>query len=324
MLLEQIGDAGQARLAASKVIIVGIGGLGCQVAAQLAGAGVGKLILIDHDVVEESNLHRQILFREADIGTPKALAGQRELAAINSGIEIIARQIRVGVENVGTLTSGVNLVVDAADNFATSYLLSDACLQSGTPLLSASVNRSFGYVGIFCGTHKSPAPSYRALFPKLPGQQLDCNTVGVTGPAVGMIASLQAQEALKVLIDDEHQLLGKLLYADLWQYRLHTVNFQQAPEPEAAQVTLISTQQITADDFVIDVRGADEISVSPQSVAVQIEIPLPELAARILELPPSKRLVCVCQSGQRALIAAQQLIDFGHGSVAALLPDNIS
>ncbi|NNC99728.1 MAG: HesA/MoeB/ThiF family protein, partial [Gammaproteobacteria bacterium] len=213
-----------------------------------------------------------------------------------------------------------DLVVDAADNFATSYLLSDACLANRVPLVNASVNRNFGYVGVFCGTRDRPAPSLRALFPRLPRQQLSCDTVGVTGPSVGVMASLQAQEVIKVLINDQYQLLGKLLYADLWQYRLHIVDFNTAPEPPDSQIELISSQQITAGDLVIDVRNNDEIHLLPQPFATQFEIPLPDLSTRIDEIPTAARLVCACRSGQRAVIAAQQLLDHGHPVVAALLP----
>ena len=301
-------------------LIVGMGGLGCVVGAELAGAGAGQLRLVDHDVVDISNLHRQLLYRESDIGCSKAMAAKRELEAINSQISVQAEQIRLSPDNVLRLIEGVDLVIDAADNFPASYLLSDACLKQRIPLVSASVNRSFGYVGIFCGTAKQPAPSIRALFPTLPREQMSCDTVGVTGPGVGIIASLQAQEALKVLLDDEHQLLGKLLYVDLWQYKMHTVDFNSAKEPDSGQIEMIDHRQISTADTVIDVREAGEILVSPQPFETQLQIPLADLVQRIAEIPASGNLICACRSGQRALIAAQLLLDNGHSQVAALLP----
>jgi molybdopterin/thiamine biosynthesis adenylyltransferase/rhodanese-related sulfurtransferase len=321
-LVKQVGLAGQEKLATAKVLIIGAGGLGCQVAAQLAGAGVGNLFIIDHDTVALSNLHRQILFREADIGKDKATVAKRELQAINSSISISALPARLSVSNVNDLIHGVDLVIDAADNFATSYLLSDACLTQRIALLSASVNRSFGYLGVFCGTAQKSAPSLRALFPKLPNEQLSCDTVGVTGPSVGVIASLQAQEAIKVLIGDAHQLFGKLLYVDLWNYNFHCIDFNGANEPTTAQIEMVGADKLLASDLVVDVRNPEELAAEPQPFRVDLTIPLSELAARLAEIPESARIVCVCKSGQRALIAAQQLLHSGHLSVAALLPND--
>lgn len=322
LLVSHIGEHGQRQIAKAKVLIIGAGGLGCQVAAQLAGAGVGDICIVDHDVVNLSNLHRQILFRESDLGQSKALVAMRELQSINSQIKVRAIQTRLAIDNVNELIEPVDLIIDAADNFATSYLLSDSCLALGKPMLSASVNRTFGYLGVFCGSAKRTAPSMRAVFPKLPISQHSCDTVGVTGPSVGIIASLQAQEALKVLLDDEQQLLGKLLYCDLWNYKQHLIDFSAATEPETSGIELISAAQILQSDTVIDVRNADEITSSPQTFRVDHQIPLANLVDHIAAQQKSQRIVLACQSGQRALIGAQQLLDLGHQSVAAVLPDS--
>ena len=322
VLVKQVGLSGQKKLSTSRVLIVGLGGLGCQVSAQLAGAGVGSLSLIDNDAVDLSNLHRQILFRESDIGESKVLTAQRELIAINSSLQISATQAKLSTNNVTALVKRVDLVIDAADNFLTSYLLSDECFKQRIPLLTASVNRSFGYLGVFCGDTKNPAPSLRALFPKLPKEQLSCDTVGVTGPSVGVIASLQAQEALKVLLDDQHQLLGELLYVDLWDYKMHRVNFNSASEPSQTQAKIIDYTQIIKNDLVIDVRNPDEIANSPQPFATNLEIPLIELSDHLAELQNAARVVLACKSGQRALIAAQILLDEGYDSVAVILPSD--
>jgi molybdopterin/thiamine biosynthesis adenylyltransferase/rhodanese-related sulfurtransferase len=320
LLVSQIGEHGQDQLAKATVLIIGAGGLGCQVAAQLAGAGVGDIGIVDHDVVNLSNLHRQILFREADLGQSKALIAASEMRAINSQIKVSSIESRLAIDNVNELIKPVDLVVDAADNFATSYLLSDACLEQGIPMLSASVNRTFGYLGVFCGSAKRTAPSMRAVFPKLPINQQSCYTVGVTGPSVGIIASLQAQEALKVLLHDERQLLGKLLYCDLWNYKQHIIDFSGATEPETSGVELINAAQILQSDTVVDVRKADEITSSPQTFRVDRQIPLAHLVDHITTLAKNQRLVLACQSGQRALIGAQQLLDLGHKRVAVVLP----
>ena len=324
LLVPQFGSEGQKRIHSAKVLIVGVGGLGCQIAAQLAGAGVGTLVLVDHDLVSISNLHRQILFREPDIGKSKALVAQRELQALNSDIMVKGTHKRLTPDSIDRLLETATLVVDAADNFATSYLISDACHTRKLPMVSASVNRSFGFVGVFCGlsTTGQTTPSFRALFAKLPKEQLSCDTVGVTGPSVGIIANIQAQESLKVILADPHALFGKLLYADLWQYNLHTIDFSKAKEPSGAQIKIISQSQLDENDIVIDVRSQEEIKEQPQPFPVTLEIPMQQIGLNTINLCETQRVVCVCASGQRALIAAQQIKQHGHNKVAALLPNS--
>ncbi|MEM7358795.1 MAG: HesA/MoeB/ThiF family protein [Pseudomonadota bacterium] len=321
----QIGTRGQEQLSKSTVLIVGAGGLGCQVGAQLAGAGIGEIRLVDHDTVELSNLHRQVLFTEADIGKAKAEVACAALQARNSNIQVTAISQRLALDNVEDLISNVDLVIDAADNFATSYVLSDACLERALPLLSASVNRTFGYLGVFCGGDRDkPIPSMRAVFPRLPKQSLSCDVVGVTGPSVAVIASLQAQEAIKLLIGADNQLEGKLLYCDLWNYSQHTVDFSSAKEPGEQQIRLINQAALTDNDYVVDVRNPEEINAEPQAFATHLHIPLPELLeGKGLELSErTERIVLACKSGQRALVAAQIMLDRGVAEVAAILPDS--
>jgi len=311
-LVEQLGSDGQTALAEARVVIIGAGGLGCTVGAQLAGAGIGEINIVDHDTVDISNLHRQILFRESDIGQSKAHCAAREMMALNNDIKVNAIDVRLNPSNVNELGQGMTVVIDAADNFATSYLLSDACRDLAVPLLTASVNRTFGYVGQFCGTERTPLPSLRAAFPKLPAQQTSCDTVGVTGPSVGAVASIQAQEAIKIIVGDKSQLAGKLLYLDLWNYSQHIIDFTEAPEPNDAQIALISEQDISDNDIVLDVRTEQEILNAPYAFT-SLVISEPEIG--------KQRIVCACKSGQRALAKAQNLIDKGHSNVAALMPD---
>ena len=317
-LIRQIGVVGQRKLGNSRVLIVGAGGLGCQVAAQLAGAGVGHLTIVDHDDVALSNLHRQILFREPDVGQSKSAVAARELIAINSDIVVQAMSVKLSPANVAQLVRDSSLVVDAGDNFALSYLLSDACAHK-IPLVAASVNRTFGYVGVFCGNAANPAPSFRAAFPKLPQQLQSCELVGVTGPGVGVIASLQAQETLKVLLDDPAQLRGKLLYMDLWNYAQHLVDFSTAAEPQI-RVTLIAPDQLNDTDIVVDVRDRQEIELQQQPFATSLQIPVNELDTQLHRLPGEGRIVCCCQSGQRALLAAQKLSENDFSELAVVLP----
>ncbi len=314
-LVSEIGLDGQATLSKASVLIIGAGGLGCSVASLLSGAGVGKLTIVDFDTIDESNLHRQILYREHDIGLPKAEIAKRELQAINSSIDVMGVSHRLSATNTHTLCKNKSLVIDAADNFATSYLLSDACLSLGISLLSASVNRTFGHVGVFC----NGAPSLRAVFPKLAKQQTNCNTVGVTGPSVGIIGSIQAQEALKILLGSA-SLLGKIMYLDLWNYSQHIIDVSSINEPESPQIDLISHTQILDSDWTVDVRSYDEIKNTPQDFFVHQNLELSNINALARE-HDIERIVLACRSGQRALIAAQSLLDLGYTNLAVVVPE---
>ena len=317
----QFGRASQQRLSDAKVLIVGVGGLGSPVSTQLAGAGIGQLTLVDHDVVSLSNLHRQSLYTEVDVGQAKVLAAQQRLSALNSEISIKAIQSSLNPDNAENLVTAHTVIVDAADNFFVSYLLSDLCLKHRIPLVSASVLQTNGYLGVFCGTAENTAPSMRAIFPSPPLSAANCDTAGVTGPSVGVIGSLQAQEVLKVILQDKTQLLGKLLYVDLWDYRQNIVSFVGAAEPSLV-ASLISEQQCTKADVILDVRSELEVQEQARASA-DMHIPVDQIQQRHLEIENAsnteKRIVCVCKSGQRALNAAHQLIDLGYKNIAVAL-----
>ena len=320
--VEKIHLLGQQKLNASSVLIVGAGGLGCQVGAQLAGAGIGKITIVDHDNISISNLHRQILFRESHIGQNKSLIASQELTKINSEIKIDNKSIRLNQSNVASLIDDASIVVDAADNFLTSYTLSDYCYANRVPLVSASVNSTFGWVGIFCGTNRIPAPSIRAVFPQLANHITNCDVVGVTGPSVGVIASIQAQETLKVAVEDKAQLIGKLLYLDLWNYQQHFVDFSNSQEPDQQDIRFVSTNEITPDNLVIDVRNVDEIIKSPFDFNNLLTIPLMDLSKESSSMSKDTPIVLACTSGQRALIGAQQLLKHQFEQISVLVPDD--
>ena len=195
-ILPEVGAEGQGRLRDARVLVVGAGGLGSPVLQYLCAAGIGHLVVVDHDKVEESNLHRQPIFRMTDVGALKARAARDALMASNPEVHIEAVCEQLTPTNAARLVGEVDIVVDAADSFAATYVLSDECLRAGKPLISASVLRLSGYVGAFCGG----APSYRAVFPEMPRQAGSCATAGVLGTAVGVMGVLQAQMVLAVLL----------------------------------------------------------------------------------------------------------------------------
>lgn len=312
-LVAKLGNDSQVMFANAHVLIIGAGGLGSPLSLFLAGAGVGKITLVDDDVVSVSNLHRQILFQENDIDRLKVEAAKNRLHKLNGSIEIITVAQRLTIKNADSLISQATVVVDAADNFLVSYLLSDLCFAKRIPLVSASVLTTHGYLGVYCGTNEKPAPSLRAVFPAPSSDVNNCNTAGVTGPSVGVIGSYQAQEVLKVILNSDAQLLGKLMTLDLWDYRQHIIDFNQSSEP-TAQAPIISLDSIPSDELILDVRSNAEHNAEPLSRPVT-NIPLNELIDRINELDLQQTTHCICKSGQRALNAAQQLIDHGFKNV---------
>ncbi len=214
LTIPEVGEAGQRKLLASRVLLVGAGGLGSPAALYLAAAGVGELRLVDDDLVDRSNLQRQILHRDDRIGTPKADSARATLSALNPGIRIDARQARLGPDNVEELFEGCDLVVDGADNFATRYLVNDAAVHLGLPNVHGSIHRFEGQVGTFHPRHGGPC--YRCLFPSPPPAELapNCAEAGVFGVLPGVIGCLQAVEAIKLLLGIGEPLIGRLLSYD--------------------------------------------------------------------------------------------------------------
>jgi molybdopterin/thiamine biosynthesis adenylyltransferase/rhodanese-related sulfurtransferase len=334
MALPEVGTAGQARLARAHVLVVGVGGLGAPVLQYLAGAGVGQLTLLDPDRVEESNLHRQVLFTMADIGQPKVRAAQAHLLARNPGLTVHPLTEALSAANVarylgdrdlghGDLSNGdlgaVDLVVDAADSFATSYILSDACLARGLPLISASVLAQRGYVGGFCGA----APSLRALFPELPESAASCASAGVMGPVVGAIGALQAQMALKTLLGHSPAPLGRVMQIEMADLALSSFDFSSACEP-ADPLRFTSPELIPAQAQVIDLRPVEE---APQPAVSGARRCLPDdlIAANSIAaapapagLEPGLPTVLCCRSGVRAWRTGRALQAQGFNQIEIL------
>jgi len=316
-LLSQFSGEAQGKIDNARALIVGMGGLGSPVSNLLAGAGVGNITIVDGDTVSLSNLHRQTLYTEQDIDELKVTAAKKRLEAVNSNIKIHSIAEHLSIQNAEQLVKNASVVIDAADSFFVTYLLSDLCYQHRIPLVSASVLKTQGYLGVFCGTQSKPAPSYRAVFNSPGASAQSCDTVGVTGPSVGIIGSLQAQEALKVIIKDSSALLGKIMYLDLWDYQQRIIDFSKAEEPKIHN-QWSCLEQLSESDILIDVRQAEEIAAEPTPAtnARVIHKPLLELETLFSELDKSAPICCVCKSGQRALNAANQLIAQGFSNIS--------
>lgn len=233
MLLPEIGLEGQQRLQASRVLLLGAGGLGSPAAWYLAAAGVGTLRIADPDVVDRSNLHRQILHTDASIGTPKVRSASERLTALNPRTRIDAVQELVTSDNVERLIGDVDVVIDGADNFAIRYLLNDACVKLGKPLVYGAVHRFEGQVSVFdAGRHRGTHPCYRCLFPEPPAPEAapNCSEAGVLGILPGVVGLLEATEAIKLLLGLGEPLRGRLLHFDAMGMRFRETRL--GPDPD--------------------------------------------------------------------------------------------
>jgi molybdopterin/thiamine biosynthesis adenylyltransferase/rhodanese-related sulfurtransferase len=313
-ILPEVGEAGQARLRDACVVVVGAGGLGSAVLQYLCAAGVGALVIVDPDRVEESNLHRQPIYRMGDVGSLKAQAAREALLSLSPEVRIEAVCERLTPSNVARLVAAADVVVDAADSFAVTYVVSDECLRARKILVSASVLGLSGYVGAFCGG----APSYRAVFPEMPRQAGSCAQSGVLGTAVGVMGTLQAHTVLTLMLGLQPSALGQLVTVDFRTLRFGGFSFATAREPGEAALSFISAEQVTESDIVIDLRGVAEAPESPFATALRMDVAALERAeaAREARFPPESRVVLCCRTGVRAWRAARLLQSRGHLNVA--------
>jgi len=314
-MLPEIGEAGQQRLSRARILVVGAGGLSATLLPLLAGAGIGFIRLYDGDRVELHNLHRQTLFGVEDVGQSKALCAQRALARRNPDCLVEAYPSALGASQLPQTLEGIDLVVDAADNFAITYQLSDACYPRGIPLICASVLGRKGYVGGFCGG----APGYRAIFPRLPTAAGNCNTAGVMGPAVATLGAMQAQMALSVLLNLMPSPLGCMIQCDFVEWHIRRFRFDDAQEPEGPVMPFIDRCMLTEEDCIVELRSPEE---APVSVAGQVERVLPEQIAS-WQPPAHQRVVLVCASGLRAAQAAELLAARGITRLALMAANTL-
>ncbi len=230
LLLKEIGGQGQQRLKAGRVLLIGAGGLGCPLAIYLAAAGVGHIGLIDDDRVSIDNLQRQVAFRTSDVGRLKVEALADACQAINSHVTIEAMPCRLTASNAMDIVSQFDIVADGSDNFATRYLVNDACYFASKPLVFAALGQFDGYLSTFKAYERdrdgTPYPSYRCLFPEAPPQGLvaNCEEAGVLGPVAGVMGTLQAIEVIKELTCAGESLAGKLMIYDALGPRFQTMS----------------------------------------------------------------------------------------------------
>jgi molybdopterin/thiamine biosynthesis adenylyltransferase/rhodanese-related sulfurtransferase len=231
--LPQVGLEGQRRLEQCRMLLIGAGGLGSPAALYLAAAGVGFLRLVDDDRVDRSNLQRQVLHGEADIGVPKVESGAATLRELNPRTKVDGVQARVGADNVEALIADVDVVIDGSDNFPTRYLLNDACVRLRKPLVYGAVHRFEGQASVFdAGRHRGELPCYRCLFPAPPSaaEAPNCAEAGVLGVLPGIIGLLQATEALKLVLGIGESLAGRLLHFDALGLRFRETRLRADPE----------------------------------------------------------------------------------------------
>jgi len=339
LLIPEVGLKGQKKLKESRVLVVGAGGLGSPVALYLAAAGIGTIGIVDFDVVDESNLQRQILHGTDDIGIPKVESAKKKLLEINPYIEVVTYNLNLSKENVLNLIKDYDVIVDGTDNFPTRYLLNDACAFLQKPLVYGSIFRFEGQVTVF---DVKKGPCYRCLYPEPPppGTVPSCAEGGVFGVLPGVIGSIQATEVIKHLLGLGRTLVGKLLFYDALNMEFRFFNLKKDPKcplcGENPTITElqdyevfcgVDTAKYSEEYFIspaelkerlekerdriviLDVREPHEWEIS--SISGSLFIPLSELPQRLHTLDSTKEYVVICKVGQRSLSALEILIGAG-------------
>lgn len=280
ILFEGIGAAGQRRLGAARALVVGCGALGSAQVEMLARAGVGRLRVVDRDFVEESNLQRQTMFTERDARerTPKAVATARRVAEINSDVECEAEVADVNQSNVERLVEGCDVVLDGTDNFATRFLVNDACVKLGVAWVYGA---AVGSYGVTLTVRPGVTPCLRCVFPEVPaaGSAPTCDTAGVIMPIISIVAAVQVAEALKLMTGSVESLHGGLMQFDVWRNEWRRISSGgRAPDCPACALGRFESLDAEAGDVAAVLCGRDAVQVSPRVAA---SLDLEALAVRL-------------------------------------------
>ncbi|PCJ23668.1 MAG: dinucleotide-utilizing protein [Flavobacteriales bacterium] len=333
ILLGKIGLEGQEKLKAAKVLVIGVGGLGCPVLQYLTAAGVGELGIIDYDIIDETNLQRQILFTVNDIGKNKAEVAKNRLKQLNPHINFNVYPEKLTTRNALNLFSEYDIIVDGTDNFSTRYLVNDACVITNKPLIYGAIYKFEGQVTVF---NYKGGPTYRCLFPEPPkaGSVPNCSEIGVLGVLPGLIGTQQANEVIKLILGIGKLLSGKLLTYDSLNNSFLTLTINRSEE----QVQKVLDEKSNFKDFdydffcgIISTFDVNEISLDElrkmfnssdnfQLVDVRQEweqprvekdnvliAPLNELESYVTKIATDKKVIVVCQHGIRSIAAIEQL-----------------
>jgi adenylyltransferase/sulfurtransferase len=336
--LREVGPEGQAKLKGASVLLVGLGGLGSPLAMYLAAAGIGRIGIVEFDTVDASNLHRQVLFGSSQVGQPKLACGAERLRDLNPHIAIDEHACALSRDNAREIVSKYDIVADGADNFATRYLVNDACVLEGKPLVSASILAFEGQLSVY---NHDGGPCYRCLFPvpPPPGVVPSCAEGGVLGILPGVMGTLQATEVIKLVLGLGDVASGRLVHYDALALAFLSFNVSRdsrcnicGDRPDITElvdydafcgagaaadslVPQLSPAEAAglldaADTVFIDVRDTHERLVDslPQSE----HVPLNELIRSGVPFPSSARLVIFCATGSRSLVAAESLIKRGY------------
>jgi molybdopterin/thiamine biosynthesis adenylyltransferase/rhodanese-related sulfurtransferase len=345
LIMPEVGMDGQLKLKQARVLMIGAGGLGAPLGLYLAAAGVGHLGIVDFDVVDFTNLQRQVTFSTTDVGRPKSEAAKERLAAMNPAIEIITHETRLTSENALDLFKDYDIIVDGTDNFPTRYLVNDACVLLGKPNVYGSIFRFEGQVSIFGAPG---GPCYRCLYPEPPPPGLvpSCAEGGVLGVLPGIVGSLQAVETIKLILGAGDPLIGRLLLFDALGMKFRELKLKKNPEcplcgtnrtitklidyeefcgirGEEAPAAVTTVPEMTprelkqrldrGDDlFVLDVREPHEHQICNINGYL---LPLGDLPRRVNELDSSREIVAHCRSGKRSADAAEFLRKAGFRKI---------
>ncbi|MFC5626577.1 HesA/MoeB/ThiF family protein [Algoriphagus winogradskyi] len=319
IILPGIGTSGQQKLKSSSVLVVGAGGLGCAVLPYLVTAGVGRIGIVDGDRVEESNLHRQVLYQENSIGSLKVESAQKALLGLNSTTQFEIVPEFLSEENVDSLLESYDLVIDATDTIEVRYTLDAACIRHSKPMIYGSIFRFQGQVSVF---NFQGGPSYISLFPQEDKVVLNCEEAGVLGTTVGMIGMIQANEALKIILGIGEVLSGKILVYNMLTndqqiFHLADEPIRDAKNTASAQVVLTDPELILIQEgLLLDVREAGEQPEIPSGFC--LNIPLSELESRLSELNKESEITLFCQAGGRAIQAGRLLQKAGFNKIRAV------